>query len=232
MIPTTKSAARALVLFDIDGTLLSRAGPHHKQALVEAMRVVTGRQTTFDGVDTSGMLDRDLIRTLLLATRATLREIDRWMPAIIQYAQSHYDEICPALHDRHCPGVVEFLERLKNAGIPAALVTGNLTQIGWRKIEAAGLREFFEFGAFADMAHTRAGLARVAIREARNRGIASSFTVVSLIGDHPNDIEAAKLNGIRSIAVATGVSTPEELAACNPDLLVPDLRALQVESLL
>ena len=227
-----RSTARALVLFDIDGTLIDRAGPHHKEALVEAMRAVTGRKTTFDGVETSGMLDRDLIRLLLRATRATMQEIERWMPAIIEHAQNHYDEICPSLHDRHCPGVVDFLGRLKEAGIPAALVTGNLTQIGWKKMEAAGLREFFEFGAFADMAQTRAGLARAAIREARKRGLASSFTVVSLIGDHPNDIEAAKMNSIRSIAVATGMATSEELAAHKPDVLVPDLRSLGLDSLL
>jgi phosphoglycolate phosphatase len=107
-----------------------------------------------------------------------------------------------------------------------------LSAIGWKKMEAAGLRHHFTLGAFAEMARTRAGLARTAMREARRKGIANRNTAFSLVGDHPNDIEAAKLNGIRSIAVATGVSTSDELAACNPDLLVADLRALQVESLL
>jgi phosphoglycolate phosphatase-like HAD superfamily hydrolase len=82
------------------------------------------------------------------------------------------------------------------------------------------------------MAHTRAGLARFAIREARKRGLASASTVVSLIGDHPNDIEAAKMNNIRSIAVATGTTTREQLAVHQPDVLVSDLRSLGLESLL
>jgi beta-phosphoglucomutase-like phosphatase (HAD superfamily) len=34
--------SRALVLFDIDGTLVRRAGPHHREALVEAVRAPTG----------------------------------------------------------------------------------------------------------------------------------------------------------------------------------------------
>lgn len=232
MIRPTRTAPPAFVLFDIDGTLLSRAGPHHKQALVEAIRNVTGHETSFDGVDTSGMLDGDLIRALLYQQRAALHDIERWMPAIMQYAQSHYITICPPLHDRVCPGVIEFLDRLKRAGIPAALVTGNLTEIGWKKMDAAGLRAYFEFGAFADMAHTRIGLANIAIREARRKGLASSTTIISLVGDHPNDIEAARMNHIRSIAVATGISTPDELAAHNPDVLVPDLRSLGLESLL
>ncbi len=226
------SEPRAFVLFDIDGTLLSRAGPHHKMALVEAIRQVTSQETSFDGVDTSGMLDRDLIRILLRSIRATNREIDRWMPEIVDYAQRHYGTICPPLHDRVCPGVVDFLQRLKRENIPAGLVTGNLTAIGWKKMESAGLRSFFEVGAFAEMARTRSGLAKIALREGRRKGLITRKTAVSLVGDHANDIRAAKLNRIRSIAVATGISTPEELASHDPDVLVPDLRSLRLESLL
>lgn len=224
--------APAIVLFDIDGTLLRRAGPHHKQALVEAVRQVTGLDTSLDRIDTSGMLDRDLIRAMLQEVGAKLRQIQRWMPDIVEYAQTHYQLICPELHDRVCPGVPEILARLQVERIPAGLVTGNLTRIGWKKMEAAGLRAHFQFGAFADMARTRADLARLATREARRKGLAARHAVVSLIGDHPNDIQAAKLNGIRSIAVATGVCSQEELAACGPDVLIPDLRSLELKSLL
>jgi phosphoglycolate phosphatase len=226
------AAARALVLFDIDGTLLSRAGPHHKEALVHAIREVTGHETSFDGIDTSGRLDRDLIRLLLRTVRATARDIERWLPAIIALAQGHYELICPELQDRVCPGVRNILERLQAENIPAGLVTGNLTAIGWKKMDAAGLRAFFRFGAFADMARTRAGLARIAIRQAKRQGLAERSTPISLVGDHPNDVQAAKLNGIRSVAVATGLSTREELAAYNPDVLVSDLRSLELDSLL
>ena len=90
----------------------------------------------------------------------------------------------------------------------------------------------FRCGAFAEMARTRAGLTKIAIREARRKRIVGRETVVSLIGDHPNDVQAAKMNGIRSIAVATGLSSFEELAACQPDALVPDLRSLKLESFL
>lgn len=224
--------AQAVVLFDIDGTLLRRAGPHHKQALVDAIRQVTGIVTEFGDMPTSGRLDRDLIRALLRASGAKVREIDRWMPEIVERAQSGYESICPQLQDRVCPGVQDLLQRLQESSIPAGLVTGNLTAIGWKKMDAAGLRHYFSVGAFSEMARTRAGLAKKAMSQARSKGIAGRNTAFSLIGDHPNDVEAAKLNGIRSIAVATGVSTSDELAACGPDLLVPDLRALKVESLL
>jgi phosphoglycolate phosphatase-like HAD superfamily hydrolase len=224
--------AKALVLFDIDGTLLRRAGSHHKEALLVAVKEVTGHDTSFDRIPTGGMLDRDLIRALLRETPARVRDIQRWMPAIVGRAQEHYESICPELSDKVCPGARELLQTLTEAGIPAGLVTGNLSAIAWKKMEACGLRPFFEVGAFADMASTRAGLARIAMRAAKRKGIADGGTVVSLIGDHPNDVQAAKLNGIRSIAVATGLSSFDELAACQPDALVPDLRSLRLESLL
>jgi phosphoglycolate phosphatase len=225
-------AARAIVLFDIDGTLLHRAGPHHKQAIIEAIRDVTAIETSFGDMPTGGKLDRDLIRALLKGVGAKKREIDAWMPAIVERAQAGYQLICPQLEDRVCPGVADFLHRLERASIPAGLVTGNLTAIGWKKVEAAGLRRHFTVGAFSEMARTRAGLTKIAIREARKKGLAGRQTSFSLVGDHPNDIEAAKLNGIRSIAVATGLSTLDELAACKPDVLVADLRALEVDFLL
>ena len=40
--------ADALVLFDIDGTLIRKAGPHHREALVAAVHRVTGIETTLD----------------------------------------------------------------------------------------------------------------------------------------------------------------------------------------
>ena len=146
-----------------------------------------GHETSFEGIDTSGSLDRDLIRLLLGGLGAKVRDIEGWLPAIIEKAQSQYELICPELQDRVCPGVRGFLERLQAEDIPAGLVTGNLTAIGWKKMDAAGLRSFFGFGAFADMARTRAGLARIAIREAKRQGLAAQITPISLVGDHPNE---------------------------------------------
>ena len=58
-LPGSQVAASALVLFDIDGTLLRRSGQHHKQALVEGIRQVAGVAVSFDNLPTAGMLDCD-----------------------------------------------------------------------------------------------------------------------------------------------------------------------------
>lgn len=112
------------------------------------------------------------------------------------------------------------------------LVTGNLTRIGWRKMERAGLRPYFRFGAFAELAKDRAGLVRFAIRHARREGWIARESSISLVGDHPNDVRAAQANGIRSVAVATGLASMEELQSHGPDLALTDLRSLAVEILL
>jgi phosphoglycolate phosphatase-like HAD superfamily hydrolase len=220
--------SRALVLFDIDGTLVRRAGPHHREALVEAVRRVSGLETTTETIPVHGMLDPDILRRMMRDAGASEELIVRQLPAIMRRAQSIYVRRCPDLQDKTCPGVRRLLYALKRRGIPTGLVTGNLTRIGWKKMERAGLRHYFHFGVFAEMAPDRTALARMAIERARRRAWIQAGARISLIGDAPSDIIAARENGARSIAVHTGISTREELAALSPDMLLEDLRALRV----
>jgi phosphoglycolate phosphatase-like HAD superfamily hydrolase len=78
------------------------------------------------------------------------------------------------------------------------------------------------------MAKNRAGLAKLAIREARRQGWIAAGTTVSLIGDAPQDIQAARANRIRAISVKTGITPVEELVTLQPDLLLRDLRELRL----
>jgi phosphoglycolate phosphatase-like HAD superfamily hydrolase len=216
------------VLFDIDGTLLRRAGPHHRQSLVEAVRRVTGLETTTEGIPVQGMLDPDILMAMMRRAGARADAVRDAMPQLQQAAERYYLRVCPVLQAKHCPGVVPLLERLARRGILLGLVTGNLTRIGWRKLERAGLRDYFTFGAFGEMARTRAALARIAIREARARRWVERDAPVSLVGDAPQDILAARANGIRAISVKTGITPPEELEALCPDVLLRNLRELRL----
>jgi len=222
----------ALVLFDIDGTLIRRAGPHHRLALIHAIRRVTRLETTTDHIPLHGMLDPEILTRMMRNAGAGETLIRRAMPDIIRYAQHWYVRGCPDLTRKTCPGVRRLLSRLEAAGIPLGLVTGNVTRIGWKKLERAGLKGYFRLGAFGEMARDRAGLVRLALRDARARGWLDRSTRVSLIGDTPADVQAARANSIRAIAVYTGISTQEELAGCHPDLLLPDLRRLTPAMLL
>jgi phosphoglycolate phosphatase-like HAD superfamily hydrolase len=226
----------SLVLFDIDGTLVRRAGPHHRQALVDAVRSVTGLETTTEGIPVHGMLDPDILTRMMLAGSLseslngslTGEQIAGAIPAVIEAAQNFYEASVPDLRDRTCPGAAELLAELDRRGVVLALVTGNLTRIGWRKLHRAGLDKFFRFGAFGEMAATRGGLARLAIEKARRDGLIEADSAISLIGDARQDVEAARENGIRAIAVRTGITPAEELEAARPDVLIDDLTSLDV----
>ena len=187
---------------------------------------------SIDGIPVAGMLDPDIISRMMFRAGFPRKAIKTAMPAIIHHAQITYSRTCPNLERKVCPGVRQLLKRLKKSAVPAALVTGNLTAIGWKKMERAGLRDYFCFGAFAEMAKDRAGLVKIAIAEARRSGRIAPDGRISLIGDHPNDVLAAQRNRVRSIAVATGVIGAEELATYNPDLLVQDMRALTMDMFL
>jgi phosphoglycolate phosphatase len=222
----------ALVLFDIDGTLIRRAGPHHREALVDAIRRTAHLETTTEGVPVAGMLDRDILTAMMLRAGMPRGEIRRVMPDVVARAQSIYVRRVPDISKKVCPGVRNLLRRLTARGVVIGLVTGNLSRIGWRKMERAGLRRYFRFGAFAELARDRAGLVRVAIQRARREGWIGRQSVISLIGDHPNDVLAAQANGIRAIAVGTGVVPLEELQSHSPLIAIPDLRALKLDDLL
>ncbi len=220
---------RALVLFDIDGTLVRRAGPHHREALVYAVRKVAGLDTTTDSIPVQGMLDPDIVAMMMRNAGATTARVREALPEIVRAAERYYRRVCPGLEDKQCPGAAEVLERLTRHGALLGLVTGNLTRIGWRKLERAGLAEHFRFGAFGEMARTRTLLAKIAIRQARQCGWITRQTPMSLVGDSPADIAAARRNGIRSIAVMTGITLPADLAAAKPDILLKDLRNLRLK---
>lgn len=219
---------RALVLFDIDGTLVRRAGPHHRDALVEGIRRVTGLETSTDGIPVQGMLDPVILTLMLRQAGASRARVCQWMPEIQRSAERYYRRVCPEIGAKRCPAVAPVLDRLTRRGILLGLVTGNLARIGWHKLARAGLRPYFRFGAFGEMAGTRAALARLAIREARSRGWIGRGVPISLVGDSPNDVIAAHASGIRSIAVRTGIAPLADLVAQRPDFLLRNLRDLRL----
>jgi len=100
------------------------------------------------------------------------------------------------------------------------LLTGN-TRAGARiKLAHYGLDQYFDFGGFGDNHFERDDVAREALSATRERlGDAVDLDRVWVIGDTPNDVRCGRAIQARTIAVATGDHTREELAAANPDHL-------------
>lgn len=220
------SRAAALVLFDIDGTLLRRSGPHHRRALERAVERVTGLGASTGGIPVAGMLDRDILLAMLTRAGLPPARARSSLPAIMETAQNVYARTCPDLRRKVCPGVRAVLGRLHRLGVPMGLVTGNLSRIAWIKLRRAGLDRYFSLGAFAENGSTRALLLRRAIAQARRTRLIAPRAVITYVGDHPNDIQAARRAGVRILAVGTGIVPETELLVLEPDRFVADLRAL------
>jgi phosphoglycolate phosphatase-like HAD superfamily hydrolase len=103
-------------------------------------------------------------------------------------------------------------------------LTGNLRAGARAKLEHYGLFHHFAFGGYGDDHFDRDDVAREAWAEVqqRFRGTVSAERVW-VVGDTPLDVRCARAIGAKAVAVATGWHAHEELAATQPDLLLPDL---------
>jgi phosphoglycolate phosphatase-like HAD superfamily hydrolase len=122
------------------------------------------------------------------------------------------------------PGVLSMLAYLKSRGKLLGVATGNLEQIGWLKIEIAGLRDWFRFGGFSDRHALRSDMIANALAGARK--LAGDKVKVCVVGDTPSDIAAARANELPTIAVATGVYPYEALLQHQPEACASTLEVL------
>jgi phosphoglycolate phosphatase len=123
------------------------------------------------------------------------------------------------------PGVLKLLERLKSRPhVVLGLLTGNVSRGARLKLEHYGVWHFFEFGAFADDHRDRNQLGRFARARAKEKhGREFAGSEIDVIGDTPRDITCGRALGARTVAVATGRWSRDELAKHQPDFLIDDL---------
>lgn len=216
----------ALILFDIDGTLL-RVGDHeHGAAFRHAFEEVYGRPVTLEGVPLAGMLDAQIARILFERHALDRDDSDERLQEMMEAMGERY-ALAIAQHEmreRLLPGVVEAIQACIHNGWPAGVLTGNGQAVGHAKLRATGLDTLLTFGAFGDSATERGHLVEIALDAAyiaTRQRYERSRTV--LVGDTPNDIQAARYAGTRVIAVATGRFGSDSLAEHEPDALLPDL---------
>ena len=191
------------------------------------MLQVTGIASTTKGIPVHGMLDRAILTLMLRAAGIPDTEAQNVLPAVMEAAQDAYLQgSVPDLRDKLCPGLPGLLDEMTGRGVVLALVTGNLTRIGWHKLSRAGIHHYFRFGAFGEMAPTRGDLAKLAITRARSEGLIDAASRISLIGDAASDIQAARDAGVQSIAVRTGIAPEEELITAGPDVILDNLTHL------
>jgi phosphoglycolate phosphatase-like HAD superfamily hydrolase len=128
-------------------------------------------------------------------------------------------------HKGLMPGARELLEALDDYDhVHLALLTGNYREAAEIKLQHFELWDFFEWGAFSDDAADRNALVPIARSRAETYDIPrEAIDRVTVIGDTPHDIECARVAGARSIAVATGGFTVDQLREFGADEVLPDL---------
>lgn len=213
---------RRLILWDIDSTLVN-TGAAGQHALVRATIEWFGGEGDLSGVEIAGRTDRAIAHQIMekYGRPATTENVDAFLD---RYVVLLPDEL-PKRNGSVLPGVRELLERLSpQPEMTLGLLTGNLQRGAQLKLRHYDLWHFFPFGAFADDHHDRNALGPCAVRRATaHAGFEFSPARVDVVGDTGHDIACGKAFGARTIAVATGSWSREQLAQCEPDFLFDDL---------
>jgi phosphoglycolate phosphatase len=144
-------------------------------------------------------------------------------------------ELSAALQARHdltsqgqlLPGATEALATVaKLDGTVQTLLTGNSRPTAMLKLRAFGLDGFvdFDIGGYGSEAYPKGTLLRVARRRAGEKhGVTFGEDATVYIADSPRDVDAARVGGARSLAVASGRASVAELRDAGADAVLPDL---------
>jgi phosphoglycolate phosphatase len=227
----SSSNGHRLVLFDIDGTLLS-AGRAARDSVLAALEAVYGWKADPDAprrgkYDFSGKTDPQIVRELVSGDVGADRCEADLSRVLDRYLEELRQRLAPGAVVVK-PGIAPLLERLaREPGVQLALLTGNLEAGARMKLEPPGFNGYFPFGAFGSDSADRYQLPAVAVERARRHG-GREFVgkSVVIVGDSVHDVACGRSLGVRSVAVATGPTTAETLAAEGPDALVADFSDL------
>ncbi len=212
-------------LFDIDGTLMRSHDRVHFNSFAQCVKRVMGQELVLEGVSIHGSTDTAILRDAFKASNIDESEWKPQLEPVLELMRTTVSEQRDSLRPYRMPGVEATLRHLKDCGALLGVATGNLEVIGWLKIEAAGLKEWFRFGGFSDCYPVRADMVGHAAKLARR--IAGPLATVCVVGDTPWDIIAAKANSLPTIAVATGHYSFEDLMQHEPEVCATSLVELQ-----
>ncbi len=207
---------RKLVLFDIDGTLISDGGVS-RDAFAAAMLEIYGFQGDLRRYDFSGRTDPQIAHMVLRDAGWSEREIEEriaglWEKYVAGLEQHERSRV------RALPGIRPLLNALRDdARITLGLLTGNIEAGARLKLSGPGLNEYFPFGAFGSDSPHREELPPIAIqRAAEFSGHQFHGREVVIIGDTIYDIRCGTPHDATTIAIASGKTPAETLRAENP----------------
>jgi phosphoglycolate phosphatase len=220
-----------LVLFDIDGTLLYCDGAGRK-SMGDAIKSIFGFNGFPEGYSLAGCTDTQIIYDVLHHYGAAKEEIDDKMGKVIEYYYNFLKiNTSSGEHKtRLLNGVLPLLEELrsKKDEVLLGLLTGNLKKTAMLKLSLFEIQNYFIynddlFGGFGSDHAERSQLVNIS----RDRAFDISGRIfvgkdIVVIGDTRNDILCGKHLGVKSVAVATGEYSADELMKYEPDHIFED----------
>lgn len=217
-------AAKRLLLFDIDGTLV-RAGPVGAAVFDRAVEAVLG-QVPVERVTMSGKTDPQIVREYLDLVGS---DDPSHLPAVLAHLERELAAAAAqiAADGNTCPGIPELLAALAGDDrLHLSVLTGNIAPNAVVKLSAFGLDKWLdlETGAYGSDREDRAALVPVALeRLASLRGTRLTPGDVWVIGDTPRDYQCAEAVNAHCLLVETGRYGRDELGHLGADAVLADL---------
>jgi len=195
------------------------------RAMSLAFHDVFGVRDALNGIAMAGRTDPWILADALTAHNISgdAEALARFRTAYLRHLTIELDK--PGPRKGLMPGVRELLDALSGRDdVYLALLTGNYEEGARIKLEYFDLWRYFPCGAFGDDAALRNGLVPKALARIAACG-GPSFTAADtiVIGDTPLDVACAAFSGARSLGVATGSHSVDELRAAGADLVMQDL---------
>jgi phosphoglycolate phosphatase-like HAD superfamily hydrolase len=224
---------RRLLLFDIDGTLVS-GGPA-KTAFHVALLEAFGTAGPIEVHEFAGKTDPQIARELLGRAGLSPKEIEGGLPTLFDRYLAELENRLQASPMTVLPGVAALIESLLGSDeVGLGLLTGNIEGGAALKLGSAGLFRHFRMGAYGSDSAERNDLPGVALDRAEETwGVRFDPSDVYVIGDTPRDVECGLAHDAMTVGVATGNFGAEALWAAGAHHVVEDLSdTLEVRALL
>jgi len=217
-----------LVLFDIDGTILTDHGAS-REAFHDALRDVFDYRGDLARYDFSGRTDPQIARMVLADAGFEAAAIDERLHLLWdRYIEGLARNAVPSRVEL-MPGVRKLIDALASRDdVVLALLTGNIEPGARLKLAAPALNDYFPFGAFGSDSADRNELPPVAMQRVRERtGVEIKGRDVVIIGDSIYDVRCGVPWESTTIAVATGKTPAELLHKENPHHFFESLEDLE-----
>jgi phosphoglycolate phosphatase-like HAD superfamily hydrolase len=206
-----------LVLFDIDGTILTDRGAS-RESFGHALHAVYGYDGDLARYDFSGRTDPQIAHLVLRDAGWPSEQVERKLPRLWEVYLDGLARKATPERVRVMPGVRELVDALHaHDEVVLALLTGNIEPGARLKLGGAALNDYFAFGAFGSDSADRTELPPIAVgRASQKLGMHFEGSDVVIIGDSIYDVRCGVPYQATTIAVASGKTSADILRAENP----------------